>query len=267
MRPASLLCLLLVGAVFSPALAIAQSATEKEARRQLEFARGEVDQRNFEKALASADSALRLEPSLYEAFVFKALAYEGLGDATKAEGYLVAYSDLAAPGQLMPEAAVALTRIRSDSTPAPANALGDKTVVTTAIPDLSPDQLPSIPQGSEALTAWLLLQQRARAAEAQRNVGLATLVGGGALAGVAGGVMGWADTESQTGEYNPNVASGHAAATGALITGGVLFAVGIPLALSGAVQAKKARDGADFLSTAQAPRFEIGETGLALRFP
>ena len=268
MRPAPLLSILAALALSCPAAALAQSATEKEAKRQLGFARTEVAERNFEKALASADSALRLDPAMYDAFVFKALAYEGLGDNTKAEGYLVAYADLADGPTALPEAGVALDRIRSASADASPSKRGDPTVVTTALPDLSAADLPSIPQGAESLTAWLLLQQRMRVAEAQRNVGVAILAAGGGLAGLGGGMMGAASSLSQSSPNDPNIESMHAAGLGALLSGAVVFAAGLPLTVGSAAQAAKLkRDASSLTAQALRPRLEVGATGLALRFP
>ena len=252
-----------------PVPAAAQSATELEATRQLGFARSEVAERNFEKALASADSALRLHPALYDAFVFKALAYEGLGDLTKAEGYLVAYSDLAGPIGQLPEADVALERIRSNAGSAGGSrAVGDPTVVTTALPDLKVEDLPSLLPGSESLTAWLLIQHRRRAAEAQRNVGAVLLAGGGALAGLGGGLAAGSAAASQATPDDPNIESMHGAGLGALFSGAVIFAVGLPLTIASASEAGKLKQSAAALTASAAqPRLEAGATGLALRFP
>ena len=269
MRPACLFALASLLLTTLPATVFAQSATEQEARRQLGFARAEVTERNFEKALASADSALRLDPALYDAFVFKALAYEGLGDLTKAEGYLVAYSDLAGTVGQLPEADEALDRIRKDDKRAGGSvAAGDATVVTTALPDLTMDDLPALPSGSEALTAWLLIQHRRRAAEAQRNVGLALLAGGAALAGLGGGLVAGTSAASQTMPDDPNIESMHAAGLGSLFSGAVIFAVGLPLTLASAAEAGKLKRSAESLKASAAPlRLEAGATGLALRFP
>ncbi|MBN93948.1 MAG: hypothetical protein CL928_07730 [Deltaproteobacteria bacterium] len=83
-----------LGAV-CPVTALAQTSEEDEARRQLEVARQEVGNGNFEQALSAADTALRLYPSLYEAMMFKALAYEGLGNLKRAESLLSTFKELA----------------------------------------------------------------------------------------------------------------------------------------------------------------------------
>jgi hypothetical protein len=268
MRPAFFVSLIVATVLCLPSLAAAQSPTEKEAKRQLEFARDEVRERNYEKALASADSALRLHPALYEAFVFKALAYEGLGDMTKAEGYLVAYSDLSGAEGPMPEASKALNRIREGQGAVAASGKGDPTVVTTAVPGVEVSDLPSLPPGSESLTAWLLLQQRAHAAEAQRNAGIAFIAAGGGMMGLGGGLVGAASAASQANPNDPNNESMHAAGLGSLMAGAVVFAVGLPLTVGSAAQASKLRKDAAYLSaSAAAPRFEVGAQGLALRFP
>jgi hypothetical protein len=233
MRSALLLGPLVVLALLLPAAAQAQSATEKEARRQLEFAKTEVGQHNYEKALASADS------------------------------------DLAAGPGMLPEAGEALDRLRTTEVAAGNATVGDPTVVTTALPDLQTSDLPRLPPGSESLTAWLILQQRLRAAEAQRNAGVALLAAGAGLAGLGGGMMAGAASASQTSPNDPNIESMHAAGLGALLSGAVVFAASLPLTIGSAAQAGKfKRDASNLTAAAPArPRLEAGASGLALRFP
>lgn len=268
MPPSRVAVFFLAWAFLLPALASAQSASEKEARRQLAFARDEVSQRNFEKALASADSALRLHPALYDAFVYKALAYEGLGDLQRAEGYLVTYSDLTVNEAQVPEASSALDRIRDAATQDVAVAGGDPAAVARAAGDVAAADLPALPAGSESVTAWLLLQQRRRALEAQRNVGVAFLGAGAGLLGLGGGSVAGAAAASQTAPDDPNVESLHAAGLGSLFSGAVILAVGLPLTLASASQAAALKNEAAALKTAgRAPRLEVGPQGIALRFP
>ena len=66
---ALLLVTLLLGASFA-------ATAEEEANRQLDFARTELAGGQADRALKSAESALRLCPSCYDAMVVKALAYE-----------------------------------------------------------------------------------------------------------------------------------------------------------------------------------------------
>ena len=48
-----------------PSVVQAQLDTEEEAKRQLEFAQSELHNSNYQKALTSSESALRLHPPLY----------------------------------------------------------------------------------------------------------------------------------------------------------------------------------------------------------
>ena len=86
---------------------------EEEALRQLEFSRTELAAGSFEKAVSSAESALRLQPTLYEALALKALAYEGLGKLDLAESLLIAYLELAGGTQLLTDAVDALDRVKT----------------------------------------------------------------------------------------------------------------------------------------------------------
>ncbi len=74
----------------SPTLA----GMEEEAERQLEFAREELADGRLERAIASAESALRLNPAAYEAFLIKGLAYEQLEQLDLARSLLVAYKEI-----------------------------------------------------------------------------------------------------------------------------------------------------------------------------
>lgn len=56
----------------------------KEAKRQVDFARQEVAEGECERALKSAESALRLCPDHHDAYLFKAQAYECAGDYPQA---------------------------------------------------------------------------------------------------------------------------------------------------------------------------------------
>ena len=89
----------------------AQSMGE-EAERQLAFARSELAEGKYERAMASAESALRLNPALYEALLVKALALAGLDNRSKAEALLVTYIELAGK-MASPEAAEALELLRN----------------------------------------------------------------------------------------------------------------------------------------------------------
>jgi tetratricopeptide (TPR) repeat protein len=72
----------------------AMAGLEEEAVRQLEFAEEDLAAGNYERAAASAASALRLNPALQEALVTRALALKGLDRLEDAAGLLRAYRDL-----------------------------------------------------------------------------------------------------------------------------------------------------------------------------
>ena len=95
-------------ATLTPSPAAAQ---EEEATRQADFARQELADGQYDQALKSAESALRLQPTLYEAMLLKALAYEGLGNLELAESLVRAYVELAGPSAETPEVTVHLERI------------------------------------------------------------------------------------------------------------------------------------------------------------
>jgi len=111
------LIVLVVGLLVAPPLLTptpAVAGIEDEAERQLGFARAELDRGEYERAIKSAESALRLEPTLYDAFVIKALAYEGLGNLALAESLLVAYQELRKGLSQHPDVAPALERMRAN---------------------------------------------------------------------------------------------------------------------------------------------------------
>ena len=109
-----LLGLLLVAATvpLGATPASAQGALETEAARQLDFAWTELEKGDFDAAIASADSALRLNPALYTAMVVKALAYEGKGELRRAESWLQTYLDLTANLSRSPEAVNLADRLK-----------------------------------------------------------------------------------------------------------------------------------------------------------
>lgn len=103
MRITTFLVLLLL----APTLALAQAVevsefAAKEARRQLTFAEEEYSAGNYERAVNSATSASRLDPTLAQAALTKALAYEKLGEPARAQELLTSYVD--AGGELSPAA-------------------------------------------------------------------------------------------------------------------------------------------------------------------
>jgi Tfp pilus assembly protein PilF len=106
------LALLLVGpgVASPPAEALAQDLSV-EARRQLEMARADLAAGQLQRGLQSAQSALRLDPLLYEAMVVQALAHEQLGDEDRAKALLVAYLELTTGSPPHPDAVAALERM------------------------------------------------------------------------------------------------------------------------------------------------------------
>ncbi len=99
--------------VLAPAPAAAQGALEQEAQRQINFAWDELKAGDWDKAIGSADSALRLNPALYTAMVIKALAYEGKGELRRAESWLQTYLDLTANLNQAPEAVDLAERLKA----------------------------------------------------------------------------------------------------------------------------------------------------------
>ena len=67
---------------------------EEEAERQLQFAEADLEAGNFERAAASAASALRADPSRHEALVVRGLALQGLNRLEDALALLRVYKDL-----------------------------------------------------------------------------------------------------------------------------------------------------------------------------
>jgi len=131
----------------------ALAETGEEAERQLAFARQELVDARFDRAVASAGSALRLNPALYEALLVKGLALEGLGDIDRAEALIVAYVELS--GELAaPEAAEALERFRAPRTRrGRTRAGGDATSRTAEVALASTDPEALRVEGAEALRA------------------------------------------------------------------------------------------------------------------
>jgi tetratricopeptide (TPR) repeat protein len=107
--PAFIAFLLLLAA--APAYGQADYAN-KQAERQLEFAQTELADGDYEKAMRSAESALRLVPDLHAAILLKAQAYEGLQQYPLAESTLLAYLETAPPAAQDPMARIALERVR-----------------------------------------------------------------------------------------------------------------------------------------------------------
>lgn len=86
---------LVLVALIIPTLASADGV-EKEARRQLSLARADLAAGNFDRATHSAKSALRLDPTLFDALLIQGLAHEGRGELD--EGRVLALAYLGAVG-------------------------------------------------------------------------------------------------------------------------------------------------------------------------
>ena len=105
-----------VAVLVAAALLLAGSALASpadEAERQLIFAEAELHKGEFTRALHSAESALRLDPTAYRAMVVKGLAYEGLGDLDLAESLLRAYCELTRKSPSEGDVGRALARIEA----------------------------------------------------------------------------------------------------------------------------------------------------------
>lgn len=94
----------------APADAPAQ--LEEEAARQIQLAREDLESGNYERAVNSASSALRLNPLLYEGLVIKGLAYEKLNETMLAYSLLVTYQELTRGMEQNPEVEPALARLK-----------------------------------------------------------------------------------------------------------------------------------------------------------
>ncbi len=90
----------------------ARADLAEEAKRQMALAQQDLDDGNYERAVNSAGSALRLNPLLYDGLVIKALAYEKLHEAMLAYSLLVTYQELARGMDRHPEVEPALGRLR-----------------------------------------------------------------------------------------------------------------------------------------------------------
>jgi hypothetical protein len=102
---------LLLGGLAAPHAALGQDM-EQEAERQLDFAWKELEAKSWDKAISSAESALRLNPALYTAMVVKAIAYEGKGELRKAESWLQTYLELTRSLNQAPQAVELADRLK-----------------------------------------------------------------------------------------------------------------------------------------------------------
>ena len=110
MNRAKLVLLVALCLLWSPP---AWAGAAEEAARQLEFAHKELARGAAERAISSAESALRLDPRAYEALYVKGLAYEQLGQLELAESLLVACQELSRAAGPDPRIEADLERLRA----------------------------------------------------------------------------------------------------------------------------------------------------------
>lgn len=262
-NPRSIAALLMLFSLALPTLASAQGGTEEEARRQLIFAQDEIDGENFQKALTSAESALRLHPPLYEAMAYKALALEGLGDLKVAESLLITYRELRGGWENLPQAEGDLERVQSK--------MGERMRRLESLAALPPfedvkelDDMPSFPEGSEDFLQWLVLRQQIDTARTRMHVG-GGLLGGGIALLVGGGVaLGVTSALSKDDPNNANIEAFYAGGVGSLFSGAAITLVGLPLTVSGGARIARLKAGG--VATGSQARIEATRRGLALRF-
>ena len=128
-----------------------------------------------------------------------------------------------------------------------------------------PLDMPEYPAGSEEFLSWMLYRQQLSLLELRRDTGIAFLAGGGALAGLGGGIAAAMAGASVQTINDPNIQAGYAAGMGAMFSGVVLVGVGLPLTIINALQVSKLSRSRT--STAQRrPRLDVQGGALALRF-
>ena len=267
--------LILVTALL-PGLASAQSKTEEEASRQLEFARTELQDGNYEKALTSSDSAIRLNPALYDAYIYRALAYEGLGDNKVAEGLLITYLEVnpvdpaAAPAEIHGDAVSALERVqgklgepggwgRANDAVASADSGGGAGGLA------APADMPEFPLGSEEFLEWMVARQQWDAYETRTQAGAGLSVGGLALAGIGGALVGVMAVTSVQNPNDANVEALYAAGIASLFAGGTMAGVGLPMLVVNAPRLGRMKKAAAAKAAALG-HVQLGPGGLAFRF-
>ena len=289
MRFPSCLSLMILSLVLlAPTPSFGQSAEEEEARERLAEAKEAVSAEDYQKGLEAADAALRRYPSLYEAMMYKALAYEGLGELKRAKGLLSTFKQVSFSEEDKATADEALVRIQDKLGEARKATVDQEAAALSQSADDSeaedesgdeeaspaqkeearmavPLDMPDFPEGSEEFLSWMLYRQQLSLLEVRRDTGIAILAGGGGLtalgAGVAGAMVG---ASSQTAN-DPNIEAGYAAGLGALFSGVALVGIGLPLTIIHAAKASKLSRSRT--STAlRGPHVDIKGGALALRF-
>ena len=245
-----------------PSVVQAQMDTEEEAKRQLEFAQSELHNSNFQKALTSSESALRLHPPLYEALAYKALALEGLGDFKIAESLLVTYHEMREGWERFPEGEQILTRVREK--------LGERIMELETlaalpafddVPEL--DSMPEFPKDAEDFLQWFVQRQqidnarvRMQAGGGLLGSGIGLLIGGAVAVGVSSAL-------SVNDPNNPNIEAVYGAGLGTIFSGSALTIAGLPLTIGGAVRIARLKKGG--VATGQATLMPTAR-GLAFTF-
>lgn len=141
-----------------------------QGQRQVAFARSELADGEFERALRSAESALRLSPGLHEAILVKALAYEGLGEFELAQSLLRGYLEEVPSVEQEPEAVETLDRmserLNRRKTRAPRPAPASARVIPDAPVDIEPyrQRITSAIEQGRPHTAWSAALELTRAA-------------------------------------------------------------------------------------------------------
>lgn len=196
--------------------AAAQTGTPGE--RQLAYCWTELEAGESARAITSANSALRLDPSLYEAMVCKASAFAEDGHIERARSLLGAYVEVRLGLTPSDRALALMTRLglNPDGTPAP-EPNSEAAVATSPQKGLPPAGLTGIVIGSA----------------------------GGALAGIGGAMHGvsWTDAqpgasgqfEGTVGEFD-QLLGVNRGGLGLLVTGASALGAGVAVALVGLTQ-------------------------------
>lgn len=163
------------------------AGADAEALRQLDFARSELAADQPDRALASAESALRLAPMLHEALIVKALAYEQLGAFREAEALLVAWKEVTGSAAWPADAQAAVDRLeRRDPSAVTIVRVRDTSPNSAVTADIDPEGFRARSQAQLAAGncqgAWATALELARLAprepEAARLEGEAALCAG-----------------------------------------------------------------------------------------
>jgi tetratricopeptide (TPR) repeat protein len=298
----SVLCL----ALLTPAPAWSQTAEEEQAHQQLEVAKKELAEGNFEAARKAADAALRLYPSLYEAMMYKALAYEGLGELKRAKGLLRTFKQVSFGDEAKAVADEALGRIegklgeerqaavdqeaaalaQADEVDATEDAeegdgdsdTGDSVAAASGSSPKKPPRarivvpldMPDYPAGSEEFLSWMMYRQQLSLLELRKEVGFGLSAGGAVLAGIGAGLAGAMVGLSARADGDPTINRTNVEAGYAAGLGATFSGItllGIGLPMA-LINAARAKglSGSRTATAQGTPRLEVVGGALALRF-